>query len=172
MLQNLISALLRLRRGVAAREVLQAVAQDLARRTNVGVVLGLWCAVGACLDNDMRLAERLLHETPSDVVPQQHRGLWNFASAMLAVCRDKPEPASLTRERAEALDAAFAEVRAAPDTGYLARLAMRTVAHHVGRPWRIVRAWVGLYARRLPLYLGIAYLALLLLLLAIAIVLG
>lgn len=159
MLQNLISSLLGLRRADAAREVLRTVAHNLATRMDIGVILGLWGAISACLDNDLPLAERLMHETPRDVVPDQHRRLWDFATTMLDICRDTPTAVSLTRERARALDNAFADVRTPSDTGYLVRLAMLRIARHVHHPWRTVRAWIGLYGRRLLLYAGLIYLA-------------
>jgi tetratricopeptide (TPR) repeat protein len=148
MMQNLISSLLVLHRGAEARATLRAVGQDMAPRVDVGVILGLWGAIGACLDNDPPLAERLLHHTPRDLVSDAHRPLRDLAATLLDICRDPPSRASLTTERALRLERTTAELQGQPDSGYLARLAVLKAARHARAPWKVVQAWMALHSRR------------------------
>lgn len=145
MMQNLISSLLRLHRGAAAQAALKAVAQDMAPRTDIGVILGLWGAISACLENDLSLAERLLHETPRDLVSDAQRPLWELAATLLDICRDPPVRASLTAERALRLERTRAELQRLRDSGYLARLAVLKAARHVHDPWKTATAWMSLH---------------------------
>jgi hypothetical protein len=149
MMQNLVSSLLSLRRGEAALATLRTVAHQMAPRMEIGVILGLWGAIGACLENDLALTERLLHETPRDLVSEGDRPLLDLAATLLAICRDPPVRESLTPERALSLERATTDLRRYRDSGYLARLAGLRAARHVRDPWRTVGAWMGLYGRRL-----------------------
>jgi len=145
MMQNLISSLLTLRREEAARAVLRSVTQEMAPRLEIGVVLGLWGVIGACIENDLSLAERLLHETPRDLVSDGHRPLWDLAATLLDICRDPPVRGSLTAERALRLERTTAELQSLRDSGYLAQLAVLKAARHVRHPWKTVKAWMALH---------------------------
>jgi tetratricopeptide (TPR) repeat protein len=146
MVQNLISSLLVLRRGAEAGAALRAVARNMAPRTDVGIILGLWGAINACLDDDLPLAERLLHETPRDIVSITQRPLLDLAATLLAICRDAPVPSSLTK-RALQLERVATELQGQRDSGYLARLAVLKAARHVHDPWKIAKAWISLHRR-------------------------
>lgn len=145
MLQNLASSLLTLRRARSAQAVLRAVAQELAPRMEIGVILSLWAIIGACLDDDVPLAERLLYQTPRDTVSDARRALWELSATLVEVCRDPATRESLTPERLRRLVWTSDELRRLPDTGYLARLACLKAARHARSPWRTIRAWTALH---------------------------
>lgn len=145
MLQNLISSLLGLHRGAPARAVLRAVAQTMATKMEIGVILSLWGVIGACIDDDLPLAERLLYEMPRDRVPDEQRALWELAATLVDICRDPRTPATFTPELRRRLEWTSNELRRIPDTGYLARLAVLKAARHVRAPWRTLRAWIALH---------------------------
>jgi len=160
MVQNLVSALLSLHRGERARAVLRTVAANLGDRKDLGVVLGIWCVIGACIDGDVPLAERLLQTTPRDLQAEKHWALVQLATTLVAVCGDRPERASLSSERATSLGRAAAGLERSRDSRYLARLAMLTAARHVRHPWRILAAWWRLYYGRVIFAAVLAWLAL------------
>jgi hypothetical protein len=145
MLQNLISSLLTLRRGARARAVLRAVAQTMATKMEIGVILSLWGVIGACIDDDLPRAERLLYEVPRDRVSDAQRALWELAATLVDVCRDPRTPATLTPERRRRLEWTSNELRPITDSGYLARLAVLKAARHARAPWRTLQAWIALH---------------------------
>jgi len=147
MVQNLASALLSLHRGRGARAVLRRVATTMGPRMDLGVVLETWCAIGACIDGDVPLAERLLHTAPRGVLADHHRALLQLAETLFAVCRDRPERGSLTTERIRSLEHAEQELTRSRASRYLARLAVLAAARHARDPWRILGSWWGLYGR-------------------------
>jgi tetratricopeptide (TPR) repeat protein len=160
MVQNLASALLSLHRGEPARALLRTVATTMGPRVDLGVVLAMWCVIGACIDNDVPLAERLLHTTPRDREADKHRSLVQLATTLLAVFGDRSERASLTTERALSLEGAVKDLERFRDSRYLARLALLAAARHARDPWRTLGAWWRLYRRPLIFAAMLAWLAL------------
>ena len=155
MLHNLVVALLNRFRDDAARAVLRHVARHSVEREDVNAQLKLWCAVGACLDDDLALADRLLHETPPDMAGEGLRALRDFGAVLVAVLRDAPRRASLTRERRAAIRLASRAYRRDNASMRLIKLAAYKIARHVRHPWMTLSWWIDVHPRAAALVFGI-----------------
>ena len=147
MLQNLAVALLRKRRDAEALEVLRFIARDLTPVEDVSAYLKTICTLGACLDEDWDLAERLLHEAPPDLLPSYGVKLRRLAETAVAVLR--------TPSSAESLGASVETITREARGAYahldglsrLVGLVQLKIGRHTGR-WRMTLA--GWRAVRLP----------------------
>ena len=84
-------------------EYLRFLAMEIAPRETLIPWLKLVAAIGACLDDDLDLAERLLHETPEDSLVKGQEPLRAFAVAFVEVLREPPGKSAMTGDRLHAI---------------------------------------------------------------------
>jgi hypothetical protein len=149
MLYNLAGAYLSVGRYRSARSILRHVVEHLMPKTAVDPQLALWCTIGAYLDNDLPSADRLLHETPEDIVPEGDRRLRELIVTVREILSGPRRRSSLTRDRQRkigAIEASYLENGFLP-TKRLSKLALLKVARHTHRPWMMWQQWRSLHPR-------------------------
>ncbi|UCD23601.1 MAG: tetratricopeptide repeat protein, partial [Gemmatimonadota bacterium] len=144
MLHNLTIALLKTRQDGRAREVLRFVALELKHTDPIAPGLKIWCALGACLDEDWDLARHMLHQAPPDALNDHEQLLRRCAEfALDTLTRPRDEPLGLTAEKT-LVKAANTH---AHDIGplRLINLVRYKMGKHTGRPWIVLEAWRSLH---------------------------
>ncbi|HEY2376755.1 MAG TPA: tetratricopeptide repeat protein [Gemmatimonadaceae bacterium] len=146
MLQNFTIALLDSGRDTEAREVLRHVIAKFSSKTDIGYRLRLWGALGAGLDGDLDIAERLLQETPLETVLPFDRPAYHLAQALVEIER-APRGASLTTDQRRAIVGA-ARVPSASPSARLCALVRYRIARERGELWTRLRAWRQMNPRK------------------------
>ena len=138
MLQNLALAHLMRKHDVEAIDLLLAAGKAITAFDS-SPTLRIWCAIAAAVRGQFPLAERLLHETPPDIVDDDDRSLYKtarLATDFLAT----PIGTTPTKDQERALKLATTGIsRAGLDR--LIHIVHHEFAKHTKDPLRVVGAW-------------------------------
>ena len=154
MLQNLTLALLGLGRDREALAVLRHIVSTFSAKADIGYRLKLWGALSVALDNELDVADRLLHETPPDAVPPNDLPVRRLAAAFVEI-RRAPARTPLTSEQRQALEAA-AQLPRGTAGARLGALVRYRVAREQGEHWKRFVAWSDMNPRKMMLLSGIS----------------
>jgi hypothetical protein len=144
MLHNLALALLVRERDAEALAVLAHVATQSTEAVDIGHGLRLWAGLGACIDGNLPVAERLLHESPEDGVPPEMRPVRNLLEAALRILQSPPGKRTVNPLERAHLDGVIGSAHD-PATRRLASLTRRRVAQHTN-DWRMrITEWHQLH---------------------------
>jgi hypothetical protein len=147
MLQNVAIAMLARQRDDEALAVLRHVVKTFITREDIGHNLKLWGALGACVDGDLAMAERLLHESPEEAIPKADRPIRAFAVALLELLRSDHAQTRLDADQKAALDAAVEASKTDAAANRLVALSRRKIAERLKNPWMKLVAWRHLNPR-------------------------
>ena len=150
MLHNVALTLFARRRDREGLEVLRHAAALPPSFGDLGSTLRLWAGMGACIDGDTEVAERLLHEAPEDSIPRNERPVRNFLRAAVGILATPPGKRKLRALEHGHLDGIVTREHDAA-TIRLAALTRRRVGQHIGdyrmqlREWRTLHPWLWFF---------------------------
>jgi tetratricopeptide (TPR) repeat protein len=146
MVHNLAFALIMTGRYVWARSILRYIATQLAEREVPDPRSRFLCAFGACLDDDLTLAQRLVAEVPPDPAEDDVREFRTFAELVIRVLDAPGGKGSLSQEDAKQITAAARDSKLDPGARRLANLIRIKIGRHTRDPWMVLAGWRGLHS--------------------------